>query len=186
MNKFSLKKRLKFSAKKRELLAIGSDDADYTLDINGGTIKHVSTVKYLGDILNAQGSNVDMIKSRVDRCHGSVTELISICNETHFGQQHIEMMFLLYKAVFLPRTIYNCECWSKMTSKDIAELQRGQLHYLRSITEVLKSTFIAAVYLEFGVLPIQYEVQLRQLYFLKSILQKSHDDPVRMVYNEML
>ena len=24
------------------------------------------------------------------------------------------------------------------------------------------------------------------LYFLKSILQKSHDDPVRMVYNEML
>ena len=64
--------------KKCELLVIGSDDADYTLDINGGTIKHVSTVKYLGDILNAQGSNIDMIKSRVDRCHGSVTELISI------------------------------------------------------------------------------------------------------------
>ena len=96
------------------------------------------------------------------------------------------MMFLLYKAVFLPRMIYNCESWSKMTSKDIAELQRGQLHYLRSITEVPKSTPIAAVYLEFGVLPIQYEVQLRKLYFLKSILQKSHDDPVRMVYNGML
>ena len=85
MNKFSLKKRLKFSAKKCELFAIGSDDAGYTLDINGRTIKHVSTVKYLGDILNAQGSNVDMIKSRVDRCHGSVTELISICKEAHFG-----------------------------------------------------------------------------------------------------
>ena len=82
--------------------------------------------------------------------------------------------------------IYNCKSWSKMTSKDIAELQRGQLHYLRSITEVPKSTPIAAVYLEFGVLPIQYEVQLRKLYFLKSILQKSHDDPVRMVHNEML
>ena len=70
-----------------------------------------------------------------------------------------------------------------MTSKDIAELRRGQLHYLRSITEVPKSTPIAAV---FGVLPIQYEVELRKLYFLKSILQKSHDDPVRMVYNTML
>ena len=43
--------------------------------------------------------------------------------------------------------IYNCESWSKLTSKDIAELQRAQLHYLRSITEVPKSTVIAAVYL---------------------------------------
>ena len=81
---------------------------------------------------------IDLIKSRVDRCHGSVTELISICKEEHFGQQQIEMMFLLYKAVYLPRMIYNCEYWSKMTSKDIAELQRGQLHYLRSTTEVPK------------------------------------------------
>ena len=67
--------------------------------INGRTIKHVSTVKYLGDILNAQGSNVDLIKSRVNRCHGSVAELISICKEAHFGEQQIEMMLLLFKAV---------------------------------------------------------------------------------------
>ena len=68
--------------------------------------------------------------------------------------------------------IYSCESWSKMTIKDIAELQRGQLHYLRSITEVPKSAPITAVYLEYGVFPIKYEVQLRKLYFLKSILQK--------------
>ena len=108
--------------------------------ISGRTIKRVSTVKYLGDILNAQGSNVDLIKSRADRCHLSVAELISICREEHFGQQQIEMMFLLYKAVILPRMIYNCESWSKMASKDISDLERGQLHYLRSITEVPKST----------------------------------------------
>ena len=87
-------------------LLLVCDDAGYTLDINGRTIKHVFTIKYLGDILNAQGSNVDLIKSRVDRCHGSVAELISICKEAHFGQQQIEMMFLRYKAVFLPRMIY--------------------------------------------------------------------------------
>ena len=119
IEKIQFDKRLKFSAKKCELLPIGSDDAGCTLDINGRTIKRVSTVKYLGDILNAQGSNVDLIKSRADRCHGSVAELISICKEAHFGQQQIDIMFLLYKAVFLPRMIYNCESWSKMTSKDI-------------------------------------------------------------------
>ena len=160
--------RLEFFAKKCELLAIGSDDAGYTLDVSGRTIKHVSTVKYLGDIINAQGSNVDLIKSRVDRCHGSVAELISICKEAHFGQQQIEMMFLLYKAVFLPRMIYNCESWSKMTGRDIDELQRGQSHYLRSVSKVPKSTPVAAIYLEFGVLPIWYKVILFKIYFAEK------------------
>ena len=79
--------------------------------------------------------------------------------------------------------IYNCESWSKMTGRDIAELQRVQLHYLRPFP---KSTPIAVIYLEFGLLPIQYEAELRKLYFLESILRKSHDDLVRMVHNEML
>ena len=82
IEQIQFEKRLKFSAKKCELLAIGSVGAAYTLDVNGRTIKHVSSVKYLGDILNAQGSNVDLIKSRVDICHESV----SICKEAHFGK----------------------------------------------------------------------------------------------------
>ena len=69
IKQIQFEKRPKFSAKKCKLFAIGSDDAGYTLDVNGRTIKHVSTVKYLGDILNAQGSNVDLTKSRVDRCN---------------------------------------------------------------------------------------------------------------------
>ena len=74
IEQIQFEKRLKFSAKKCGLLAIGSDDAGYTLDVNGRTIKHVSFIKYLGDIQNAQGSNIDLIKSRVDRCHGSAAE----------------------------------------------------------------------------------------------------------------
>ena len=58
-------KRIKLSAEQCELLAIGSDGAGYTIDVNGRTIKYVSSVKFLGDILNAQSSNVYLIKSRV-------------------------------------------------------------------------------------------------------------------------
>ena len=45
---------------------------------------------------------------------------------------------------------------------------------------------VAASYLEVGVLPIEYEIDIRRLRFLWTILQKSNDDPVRMVYTEML
>ena len=92
IDQIQFEKRLKFSAKKCELL-IGSDDTGYTLDGNGRTIKHVFSVKYLGDIVNAQGSNVDLIKSRVDRCHGSVAELISIYKEAHFGNNKLKLCF---------------------------------------------------------------------------------------------
>ena len=48
------------------------------------------------------------------------------------------------------------------------------------------STPVTATYLEMGVLPIEYEIDICRLRFLWAILQKNDDDPIRMVYTEML
>ena len=48
--------------------------------------------------------------------------------------------------------------------------------------EVSGSNPVAATYLEMGVLPIEYEIDIRRLRFLWTMLQKNNDDPVRMVY----
>ena len=48
------------------------------------------------------------------------------------------------------------------------------------------STPMAATCLEMGVLPIEYEIDIRRLRCLWTILQKNNDDPVRMVYTEIL
>ena len=179
-------KRLKFSVRKCELLVIGQVEDQCNLEVNNTTIKQVQHVKYLGDLINSQGNNCDLIKSRIDRSYGSVTELISICKEAYFGSKQIEIMLLLYRSVYLPRLIYNCESWSKLTKNDICKLQKAQRRYLRSIMEAPGSTPVAATYLELGVLPIEYEIDIRRLRFLWTILQKNYDDPVRMVYTEML
>ena len=52
--------------------------------------------------------------------------------------------------------------------------------------KVPKSTHTAALFLELGVLPIQYEIEKRQLVLLKKILDRQNHDPVKMVYNEIL
>ena len=49
-----------------------------------------------------------------------------------------------------------------------------------------KATPIAAMNLEFGILPVRYEIEMRQLLFLKRILDKKHDDPCLLTYNKML
>ena len=45
---------------------------------------------------------------------------------------------------------------------------------------------IAALYLELGVLPIKYEIEMRQILYLKKVLGKKPDDPVLLAYKEML
>ena len=52
--------------------------------------------------------------------------------------------------------------------------------------EVPKSTPTAALFLELGILPIQYQIEKRQLVFLKKVLDRQNDDPAKMIYHEML
>ena len=72
-------KRLNFSTRKCELFVIGQVEDNCNLEVNNTTIKRVEHVKYLGDFINSQGNNFDLIKSGVDRSYGSVTELIAMC-----------------------------------------------------------------------------------------------------------
>ena len=44
----------------------------------------------------------------------------------------------------------------------------------------------AALYLELGTLPINCETEIRQLLFLKKILDENENDPVSQVYREMI
>ena len=102
------------------------------------------------------------------------------------GTKQIESLLLLYRTVFLPRLIYNCEAWSGFTTKDLKTLQSSQLSYLRGILEVSERVPTAALHLELGVLPTSFETELKQFLYLKRILDRQYDDPVRKVYQEML
>ena len=109
-----------------------------------------------------------------------------MCREVTFGTQQIETMLILHQFIFLPRLIYNCESLSNLRTKDYQALQSAQLSYLRSAMEVPGSTPIAAMFLELSVLPIKFEIEQRQLFFPKRILDKDPDGPVHSVYKKQL
>ena len=52
--------------------------------------------------------------------------------------------------------------------------------------EVPKSSPVAALYLDLGILPVQYKIEVKQLLFFKRILDKEANDPVLLSYQEML
>ena len=47
------------------------------------------------------------------------------------------------------------------------------------------SKAIVSLYLDLDVLPIRYEIEIRQLFFLNGILSKDPCDPVKLAYDEM-
>ena len=109
--------------------------------------------------------------------------LIALSREVKFDTRQIENMLILYQSVFLPRL---CESWSNMTPKDYKVLQSAQLQYLRNVMEVSRTTSTVALFLELGILPIRFEIEKRQLFFLKRLLDKDKNDPVQSVYFEQL
>ena len=139
-----------------------------SLTVYGEPMKVEETFKYLGDTFNSKGNNAALCKHRVDKSVGSITEIISLCKETNFGKHQIFFMIVMYQSVFLPRLIYNCESWSNLAHKDISNLQGAQLNFLRRVMEVPKSAPTVALFLELGILPIQCEIEKRQLVFLKK------------------
>ena len=106
-------KWLTFSAEKCELLKINSKD-DTCLKVNGRSMKQVDVACYLGDHFNCQGNNSDLCEKRVTKAKDSIIELCSLCKGINMENRQIETMLLLYKTVFIPRLIYNCETWSNL------------------------------------------------------------------------
>ena len=49
---------------------------------------------------------------------------------------------------------------------------------MRKILDVPRSTPTAALYLELGIWPIKYEIEIRQLLFLKRVLDKKSRRPL--------
>ena len=186
VEKIQYEKHLILSSEKCELLKANSRCKHGSITLNDENIKSAGVARCLEDQFNSKGDYVDLCKERVGRAKGSTFELIALCREVKFGTRQIENMLILYQSVFLPRIIYNCESWSNMTDKDYQALQSAQLLYLRNVMEVPCGTPIAALYLELGILPIQFEIEKRQLLFLRLIPNNDFHYPLQLVYNEQL
>ena len=129
-------KKIDVSEEKCELLKVNSKVGDATFQVNGKSVKTVRVVRYLGDHFNCKANNKDLCKERVKKATGTIIKLMALCRETCFGIKQIECMLILYRSMFLPRLIYNCEAWSNMTKNDYETLKSQQLNYLRSIMEL--------------------------------------------------
>ena len=86
--------------------------------------------------------------------------------------------------MFIPVVLFNSGAWNNITAESLSRLRVVQLKYLKRILHTPTSTANCIVYLELGLLPIEYNIHINQLQFLYHILSLEADDPVRENYEQ--
>ena len=185
---FSLRKRMNFGVLKCILMIINGKKFDVSpvLEIDGHVMAQEDKAKYVGDIFNSQGTNSDLIDDRISKGKGKMISLLALCEESELGRYTVVTMILLYTAMFVSMLIFNCQAWSHITKANFVSLQRLQLKFLKLILWLPMSTPNAFIFLEYGILPIEHEIQKRRMIFLHHILSLKDDDPVKQVYQQGL
>ena len=182
---FARKKKLQLAPDKCFVMVIkqkGKKNPVPTLYVNGEEVGVVSSIKYLGDVFNSKGNNDDLMEDRVKRGTAAMVSINGFMRETSVGPHTINVHLLLYNAIFLSSMLFNSQAWSNITEKNVKQLSTLQLRFLKKMMGVRLATANAFVYLELGVLPIEYEIQTRQLSFLHHIVNLSEDDPVKKIW----
>ena len=185
---FSKKKRITLNGPKCMAMGINLRPTDILprLKIDGTVIKCVRKAVCLGDPFNDVGSNKDLIEDRIKKGKACIVSAMSLCNETTLGIYAVQTLILLYKSLFLQVVLYNSRAWCNVSKQELVSLKTIQLKYLKRIFHAPPSTSNPITLLETGSLPIEQEINQRQLNFLHHILSLDNDDPVKMVYIEQL
>ena len=183
---FSTRKRSPLNPDKCVLLPINMKPPTRppTLMIGEHKMEVVEGIKVLGDSVNSKGNNSTLITARVNTSKGVTNNMMAMCNEATFGFYRIKVLLLLYNTVFTKSMLHNSEAWSHLTKGNICDLQTSQLKALRRIMKTSSSTPKSFMFLEMGVLPIEYEIQKRLVY-IHHLLCLPERDPVRELYGQL-
>lgn len=185
---FSLRKRINFGVLKCIVMIVNAKKSSVppVLEIDGHVLAQEEKAKYVGDFFNRQGTNVDLIEDRIKKGKGKMISLLALCEESGLGRYTVSSMIVLYQMVFIPMLISNCQGWSHITKSNFESLERLQLKFLKLILWLPMSTPNAFIFLEYGILPLEHEIQKRRITYLHHILSLRDGDPTKLAYLEGL
>ena len=186
VTRFSKKKRIPLNEEICLVLPINvsAKEALPILVVNGKELDIVEIAKYLGDFFNAKGDNSDLIEDRVAKGLKCMIISIALAGEITLGVYLIKTQIILYKVMFLTVVLYNSCAWNNLTKLQVSKLRTIQLKFLKRILHAPASTTNCFVYLELGIIPIEYNIHISQLTFLHHILTLDASDPVLLSYHQ--
>ena len=127
-------------------------------------IKDVSDVKYLGNKLNSDGSNLLDTTMKCNQGVGTINKIQNILETMFFGKYYLEIGITLIESMLLGTILTNIEVAYNLTLSAIEKLEKCHEMPLRKLLNLPSKTPIPMLYFLTGSTPIRFIVKRRMLF----------------------
>ena len=171
-NIFLNKWHLKINPSKSGIIIFNNNHKKKTTEkykIGNNIINVVNKYKFLGEFLTNDLSLSCHISEKSNMVEGLLQNCIFVASNNILSQIKLQTLLKLYKSCIVPALIYGCETWIP-TAEETSKLIQVQLSTIRRIIKIPVSTPLVSIYIETGELPINLEIEKRQLNYLWVLL----------------
>ena len=146
------------------------------------SMSEVKETKYLGDVIQNNGSNKSNIKKRTEKAHGNVHKIVTSLKERPYGKHYFKAAMLMRQGMLVSSMLTNSEGWINLTKTDIEELDKPDITLQRKVLASTGNPSKCFMNLELGIIPVKYVIQQKRLNFLHYILNEPMESLVKQVY----
>ena len=146
-------------------------------------MKKVTEDTYLGGLISDACNNDKKLEKAISKGMGIVSVIMAMLQEISFGKHYFEIAATLRESLFINGILWNIETWYDIKKKDIEDLEKIDKILVKRFLNVPTSTPSALLYLEMGLMPLEYTIQARRLMFLWYILTREDDDLLLNFFN---
>ena len=93
------------------------------LKVHNTVMNNVTNVRYLGDIINCEGSNNPNIESRVSKGLGIITQIMNLLSCVTLGEHYFQIALTLRESMLVNGITTNAEIWYGLSEAQIKELE---------------------------------------------------------------
>ena len=144
-------------------------------------IKEVEEYEYLGDIVEASGSNTKNIKKRAAKGFGVIREIKEILERTYFGPFYVEALLLLRNSMLISILTYNLEVSSKISKKDMKILDEVDLKLIRESLSLSSKSPRTLIHAELGIVSVECIIKQNRIIYLHHLLTTSDENLAKQV-----
>ena len=154
---------------------------EISLDVKKGKIKTTNEYKYLGQWYNEKGDLSTTIEKKKQKLPVYIKQTKFYGNEYRLGKYTLLTRIKIYKTMIIPTIYHNIETWSRISKKELNELEGIQGTILKAICEQRKSTSYLGLIAELGIWTIEKVIEYKKIMLLHNIITSNENRLIREI-----
>ena len=159
---------------------------DIEVSVKKGKIEITNEYKYLGEWYNEKGDNSTSIQKKKEKITVYIRQIKFYGNEYILGKYTLLTRIKIYKTVIIPTIYHNIETWSKMSKKELNQLENIQGTILRAICEQRRTTPYMGLLAELGIWTIEKLIEYKKIMLIHNIMTSKEDRLIREIVIEQI